>query len=180
MTPLGFSTPNWRRLTLNLRVRYYRARGYVAPRVQRARERVSLSGLYGDVLWHAYDYEANNGGYPDQSPACRVLWRLMRWRATATTIARLFYMKSDIGIGYEDGFLKRIAITAFYRFKAIVCLMLGLYSRKSYDCELDTMIEWNWRKTSYEYDEWEPDHLDVGVGFFCNWRVRLEVHELYA
>lgn len=104
----------------------------------------------------------------------------MRWRATATTIARLFYLKSDMGIGYEDGFLKRIAITAFYCFKAIVCLMLGLYSRKSYDFELDTMIEWNWRKTSYEYDEWESDHLDVGVGFFCNWRVRLEVHELYA
>jgi hypothetical protein len=174
----GIPTPNWRRVSWSCRSRYYRARGYALARARRAREFVSLGGLYADVLWHEYDYAAHDGGYPPETPACRVLWRLMHWRATATTIARIVYLKSDFGIGYEDGLAKRLAVTIFYRIKAIVCLLLGLHSRKDYDLELDTLIEWNWRKVSYEYDEWEPDRLDVGYGFFRNWRVHLCVREL--
>jgi hypothetical protein len=69
---------------------------------------------------------------------------------------------------------------AALRAKAIVCLVLGWHWRESEGrfCFLDgvEVLGWNERRTSWEYEEYDWDRLEVGH-WGGPWLVSVEIHE---
>lgn len=74
-------------------------------------------------------------------------------------------------------------IRVVLRLKAVVCLLLGRHCREGEHLHCATLVEFNWRKVSWEYDEWDCDRVEVGWGLttfddrvWRNWRVHVEFH----
>lgn len=172
MTPLGLPTPNLQRIRKDLRWPLRRRWLGLLSGIESAVNFVSIRNLADSIYFEDLDPWGREDHEP--RPAFRFLSRIA-WKIDVLKVILrvLFTGRADDCSAFPWWEMM------LYRAKATVCLLLGLHDsrwseRRGHVSDSFTLLEWNWRRCSYEYDEYDCDTLEVGYGF-RNWYVELNV-----